>query len=119
MTLLPDRDKDDTVTFNTGAADGTLSLMATASGASDDGYYKRHGHASTWAACDRLEELQRRQPGSWALLTTGGGEATAVQCGDLLVAHAMPAIRRWEGIAPLRWSTIPRVPRRDPRLPRG
>jgi hypothetical protein len=23
-------------------------------------------------------------------LTTGGGEATAVQCGDLLVAHGMP-----------------------------
>jgi RHS repeat-associated protein len=39
MTLLPDRDKDATVTFNTGATDGTLGLMATATGASDDGSY--------------------------------------------------------------------------------
>jgi len=90
FTLLPDRDRDVNVTFNTGATGGTLGLMATATGASDDGSYIVTVTLPPGPPSIALKNFNGDNQDRGLCLTTGGGEATAVQCGDLLVAHAMP-----------------------------
>jgi len=93
VTLLPDRDKDVTVTFNTRDSSGILDLLATATGASDDGYYTVTvtGPAGPPVAALRNHNADRRDRG--LCLTTGAGEAAGVACGDLFVVHATPAYR--------------------------
>jgi RHS repeat-associated protein len=94
VTLLPDRDKDVTVTFNTGAAGtGTLDLLASATGASDDGYYTVTvtGPPGVPVVALRNYNGDRRDQG--LCLTTGAGEAAGVGCGDLFVVHATPTYR--------------------------
>ena len=77
------------LSYSIGATGGLAGLVATASGASDDGYTVTVMLPPGPPAIT-LKNFNGDNQDRGLCLTTGGGEATAVQCGDLLVAHAMP-----------------------------
>ena len=96
VTLAPDVDKDVNVTFNTGAAGtGTLDLLASATGASDDGYYTVTvtGTGSPGVPVVALRNYNGDRRDQGLCLTSGAGEAAGVACGDLFVVHSTPAYR--------------------------
>lgn len=89
--LNPDQSWVVELTYNLGATGGQAGLLATASGVSDDGYYIVTIAPAPGAPAIALKNHNGDNVDRGLCLTTGGAEASAIQCGDLLVAHAMPA----------------------------
>lgn len=81
------------VTFNTTSTNGLGTITLTASGANtDSGSYSLRMVASLAGppemALDTIKRLDRSD-----CVTTGAGPEGAFQCGELLLAHAMPAFK--------------------------
>src|SRR5882762_3409989 len=90
LPLNPNQSTVVELSYNLGATGGLAGLIAIASGASDDGYYTVTVMLPPGPPVVVLKNQNGDNQDRGLCLTTGGGEATAVQCGDLLVAHAMP-----------------------------
>jgi RHS repeat-associated protein len=76
-----------TVTYNLGATNGQLGLLASATGSSDDGYYTVSAQGAPAITLRKHNGDNRDRS---LCLTSGAGEAAAWQCGDLVVTHGLP-----------------------------
>jgi RHS repeat-associated protein len=87
-TIQPDLFKKVTVIYDVGSSGGDVRLTAFGH-ATDTGWMTING-VTPGTSTIALKNFNGDHQDRGLCLTTGGGEATAVQCGDLLVAHAMP-----------------------------